>query len=153
MDWTQYDNLINVNDINEQIDNLPSGEFEELPDGKYEVAFDKAQLVPTKKDGHPMLAMEFTIIEGEFNNRKIYINQVLVMGDANDKYRVKSCNDLLRGLKSSVPVLFASVKNYNEIIDQISDECFDREYLLSKKSKQGKDGNSYANYSIIKAYE
>lgn len=154
MDWSKFDKKINVNEINDGIKELPEGEFEELPDGKYEVSLDSAELKPTKKDGYPMLAMCFTIVAGEYENRKIFVNQVLVMGDENDKYRVKSCNELLIGLGSSQTVSFNSVKEYEELINAIDDECNGMEYLIQKKSKTSKkDGKSYSSYKILEAYE
>lgn len=151
-DWSSFDK-VNVNEINEGIKDMPKGEFEELPDGKYEVALDSVEIKPTKESGYPMLAMQLTIVHGEFENRKIFINQVLVMGNDSDKYRVKSCNDLLSGLEPQTPVVFNGVRDYAEMVDQINNECKGYEYLVQKKSNTSKkDGKTYASYKFLEAY-
>lgn len=152
MDWSKYDNLVNADELNKDVDELGNNNFEELPDGNYEVAFDSAELKPTKNDGHPMVAIQLTVVHGKYENRKIFINQVLIMNDANDKYRVKTCNELLRGFKSSVPVAFTSVADYAKLVSKIEKECVDCEYLISKKSRVAKNGKSYSNYEVLKAY-
>lgn len=150
--WAEFANKVDVKAINEGLKNMPKGDYEELPDGKYEVALDNVEIKPTKDKGYPMLAMELTIVHGEFENRKIFINQVLCIGDDNDKYRVRTCNELLDGLQSETPV-FNSVSEYAEMVDRIASNCVDCEYLISKKSKTSKkDGKTYASYKFLEAY-
>ena len=147
-DWSKFDNKVDVEELNHDLDELnEGGDFEELPDGKYEVSLDSLEMKPTKQKGYPMLAARFTVIEGEFKKRKIFVNQVIIMGDQNDKYRVNTANKLLKGLDSGLTVEFKGLRDYEKLIDAVADKCVDEEYLLEMETKKG-----FTNYKILEHY-
>ena len=51
-------------------------DFEELPDGKYQVKIDKAVLTQTRSSGEPMIRWELVVISGPFEGRRIFKNSV-----------------------------------------------------------------------------
>ena len=51
-------------------------DFEELPDGKYQVKIDKAVLTQTRSSGEPMIRWELVVISGEQEGRRIFKNAV-----------------------------------------------------------------------------
>ena len=50
----------------------PSVGYEPLPAGKYLVEITDSEMKPTKAGTGEMLQLEFTVIDGEFKNRKIW---------------------------------------------------------------------------------
>ena len=50
----------------------PSVGYEALPAGKYLVEISDSEMKPTKAGNGEMLQLEFTVIDGEFKNRKIW---------------------------------------------------------------------------------
>jgi hypothetical protein len=52
--------------------------FDPLPEGRYIVTVDKAELTTTKDSGNPMIKVTLKILEGEFKNRLAWDNFVLV---------------------------------------------------------------------------
>lgn len=144
-DWSKY-NKIDAKALSAEAENL-GGNFEELPLGQYEVALENLELKPTKTKGDPMLVMTFKVVAGEFKKRKLWVNQVVLMGDENDCLRLHVANVLLRGLESDLEVKFEGVQEYSDLIDEILTRCQDAEYLLEIKERKG-----YRQYEIKERY-
>lgn len=145
VDWSKY-NKIDAKALSAEAENL-GGNFEELPLGQYEVALENLELKPTKTKGDPMLVMTFKVVAGEFKKRKLWVNQVVLMGDENDCLRLHVANVLLRGLESGLEVKFEGVQEYSDLIDEILTRCQDAEYLLEIKERKG-----YRQYEIKERY-
>lgn len=77
--WEQFDNNTDLEAFEQGVKEAEnqSGDFEDLPHGKYEVALDNIELKPTKKKGDPMIVSVFKVIEGPHKNRLIWVNQVV----------------------------------------------------------------------------
>lgn len=150
--WSNFDNF-DVAGINEGLKELNDnhGEFREVPDGKYEVEIVSMELKPTKKDGFPMLAVQFKIVEGEYKKQRLFMNQVLLRGNPNtDKYSVNACNRFLKSLGTNVAVQFQPLADYDAMIGQIFDEI-QREglqYLVEVKDTSG-----FPKFEIKEVYE
>lgn len=152
-DWGKFEN-VDVENLNKDVSELGDGEYPEIPCGKYEVAVDSMELKPTKEKGYPMLAVCFTILEGQFKKQKIFMNQVVLMGDTNDKYRVRTANAFLSSLGSDLKVSFDGIHQYEKLVDDIFTAIDGLEYLLEMKdSKPTKDGRVFKNYKIVEIYE
>ena len=52
------------------------GDYKEVPTGKYEVKIDRLELGQSKK-GDPMFICWFKILDGEYKNSMLFMNQVL----------------------------------------------------------------------------
>ena len=80
--WEQFDKNTDLEgfEADVQAAESNSGDFEELPHGKYEVALDNIELKPTKKDGKPMIVSVFKVVEGTHKGRLIWVNQVVDTG-------------------------------------------------------------------------
>lgn len=144
--WDKYGN-IDAKSLNEQASNL-SDDFEEIPVGKYEVALDSLVLKESKA-GDPMIAARFTVVNGTFQNRKVFLNQLVLKGDQNDAFRVHTCNVLLRSLESSLTdqVRFDGLQAYDQLINAVAGECTDAEYLLEISERKG-----YRNYKVLERF-
>jgi len=53
------------------------GEFEGLPDGKYQVAIEKVELTQTQNTGNPVLKWTLRVLGPRFANRLIWRNSVI----------------------------------------------------------------------------
>ena len=140
---------VNAAELNKEVNELGDGDFPEIPCGKYEVAIEKMELKPTKKTGAPMLAVQFVILTGEFKKMKLFMNQVVINGDQNDKYRVHTANTFLRSLGSDIPVSFEGVPEYETLIEKIADDIDGLEYLL----EYGENKGGYKTFKIIEIFE
>lgn len=152
--WDKYKN-IDAKKLNEEVNELKDGDFPEIPNGRYEVSLDSLELKPTKEKGYPMVAAQFTILEGQYKKQKIFMNQVLLMDDQNDKYRLKTCNAFLNSLGTNVNVVFEGVREYAEMVSRIFDLVDENrlEYLLQiSDSKPSKDGRTFKQYDIVDIY-
>ena len=145
-DWSKFDK-INAKALAEEAENLGDGDFSLIPLGKYEVCITDMQLKPTKKKGDPMLSVTFEVIAGQYKKRLEWYNQVIMMGDENDKYRLHSANTFLRSLKSHIEVKFDSVQGYSDLIDAIFDDTKKQEYELEISEKNG-----YRQYKIKQVF-
>lgn len=135
--------------LNQAANSLNTGitEFEELPDGKYEVAPISLELTTSKK-GYPMIKARFKVVVGEYKNRNIFVNQVVLTGGENDHYMLHNANTLLRGFDTGLEVSFTGLDDYDRLVNEVAKLCMAFEYLLEKTTKGG-----YSNYRIIERYE
>ena len=122
------------NDIKESSEN--TGDFKEIPHGTYEVAVEKMEMVMTKKlPERPMLSVWFKILDGEFKNSRIFMNQLLTSG-----FPIHLSTEFLRSLDSGVEVGF---EDYGQYYDNILDvyEAIEgvKEYALKKEDNKGFD--------------
>ena len=140
---------VDAKSLNKEVETLGDGDFPEIPCGKYEVSIAKMELKPTKKTGAPMLAVQFDILEGKFKKHKIFMNQVVINGDENDKYRVHTANTFLRSLGSDITVSFEGVAEYEELINEIFADIDGLEYLLDyDENKSG-----FKTFKIVEIFE
>ena len=148
--WNEFDKAIDAEALNEELASCKSkGTFEDLPDGKYEVTLDNMDLRKSKA-GDPMLTAVFTVLEGDYKNRKIFMNQVVYMGDENDKYRMNGANKFLDSLDSGLPIVFEKMSKYAVLIEDVFNaiKADGYEYLL----ELGKNKKGYTTYTIKEVY-
>lgn len=133
--------------LNDAANSLDDGGFEEIPDGQYEVAPISLELTESKK-GFPMIKAVFEIIAGQYENRRIWVNQVVLTGGENDRFMLHNANTLLRGFDTGVDVVFTGMDDYEALIDEIAERCVKCEYLLDKTTRK-----DFANYKIVERFE
>lgn len=131
-------------DINEAKENGGTGEFKEVPTGTYEVEIAKMELKESKK-GDPMVSVWFKILEGEYKNSMLFMNQVITQG-----FQVHLVNEFLRSLGTGIDVEFEDYAQYNDLLMDIYEEIdgqfeYGIKYSLSKKG--------FAEYKITDVYE
>lgn len=83
-DFSKFDNEMDLAGLMEDIENAAkdggNGDFKEVPLGDYEVSIDKLELGVSKK-GSPMLICWFKILNGEYKNSRLFMNQVMTSGN------------------------------------------------------------------------
>lgn len=155
-DWSKFDKEVDLEalaaDVEEVEKNGGSGDFEPVPDGKYEVEVEKLELTQSKK-GDPMLSIWFKIIAGDYEGQRIFYNKV--MQPQNEKafgLQVHQNNEMLRALWDCEheDVKFRGFKDYADLVLDIHEDIDGKfEYLL----KKGTDKKGYDTFEIVEVYE
>ncbi len=144
--WSNFSN-INAQELNAQVKDLSKGDFEELPLGRYEVSVEGLELKPTKEKGYPMVAAKFKVVQGEYDGRFIFMNQVVIRGDQHDAMRLRIANQFLDSLETGVDITFEGVQEYSDLIDEVFNNIGRKEYLLEIGEKKG-----FRNYKVVEVY-
>lgn len=113
IDFSKFDKKVDLeglkNDILDAEEN-GGGNFKEVPHGNYEVAITKLELGESKK-GDPMVTVWFKILDGEFKNSLIFMNQVVTQG-----FQIHIVDDFLRSLETDVEIEFESYAQFGELL-------------------------------------
>lgn len=149
MDFSQFDKAVDLeglkNDIKEAEENGGSGNRPEVPHGTYEVKISKMELTVSKSKGDPMVAIWFKILNGEFKNSLIFMNQVVTQG-----FQIHIVNDFLKSLGTEYDVDFESYNQYAKLLMDIHEEIDNNfEYAL----KYGKNDKGYNTFEIEEVFE
>lgn len=146
-DFSKFDNEYDLdglmNDIESAKNGDNNGDFKEVPLGSYEVSIDKLELGVSKK-GSPMLTCWFKILEGEFKNSRLFMNQVVSNG-----YGIHLANEFLKSLDSGVEIEFKSFKQYADMIMDVSEEIDGLEYAI----EYGETSKGYKTFEITEVFE
>lgn len=124
MNWEKFDQTVDTETINKQIEDAKNGDFgdRELESGTYTARLEKLELGETK-DGRPMLKGMFRIVGGSFNNWCMFYNRVLY-GTKNDGSMIHSANEFLRSLVDweEDEIKFTSYSEYAELAKDVFDD-------------------------------
>ena len=147
MDYAKFNNALNIEELKAGIEEAKSNskEFAEIPVNRdYEVIIEAMELGESKK-GDPMVKIKFKIIDGEFKNQRIWMNQVVNKGMS-----IHILNEFLRSLDSGVDVGFEDYQQYGTMIENIFEAIDGKfEYLL----RYGQNASGYKTFSIKEVYE
>lgn len=103
-----------IKDVKEAEKNGASGDYPEIPTGKYEVKFDNIEVKPTK-DGRPMLSVQARILEGEFKKKCVFMNRVL-FGTKNDGNMIASAVGWLKNLGTDLEIEFEGYVAFSDLV-------------------------------------
>ena len=147
--WQNFDLKIDstlLNDISNASSN--TGEFEELPLGRYEVKINSMQLTQSK-NGDPMTKTIFEVVQGQYKGRYMFKNSVIYKGDRNDAWRLKQELNFINSLQPTNQVNFYSFSDFEKQISNAFADINSRklEYLVEIKEK-----NNFRTYSVIEVY-
>lgn len=152
MDFSAFDKQVNVeqlkNDAAEIKKNGGTGDFPEIPAGTYIVKLDKLEL-GTTKDNRPMMKGQFSIIEGEYKKRKIFVNRV-VYGTKNDANMIANVLGFLESLAPSEdigPFVFNGYAALSELIMDVAEDVADLTYEVEY------DADEFNPISIVEVFE
>ncbi|MDD3049744.1 MAG: DUF669 domain-containing protein [Candidatus Cloacimonetes bacterium] len=145
--WDKFDEAVDVaglaSDVKEAAEN-GSGNFKEVPHGKYEVEVNKMELTTSKKND-PMVTIWFKVLEGEFKGSLIFFNQVVTQG-----FQIHIVNELLRAMDTDLDIEFKTYKQYFSLIMDVM-EAIDGKSEFALDYKEGKKG--FSNYEITEVYD
>lgn len=142
--WDEFDKAIDTKALAEEAKNSSSGDFAEVPHGTYEVKIEKMELVASKS-GKPMVSIWFRILNGDFENSMIFMNQVVEKA-----FGVHNMNEFLRSLGTSKEIEFVTYKQYgNLLMDMMEEIDGNFEYAL----KYGENRKGYNTFEIEEVFE
>lgn len=143
--WDQFDNAIDTKALADEVKNsADSPSYREVPEGTYEVAVEKLELV-SSKNGKPMGTIWFKVLIGEYKGSRIFYNQVLEQA-----FQVHMFNEFVRSLDSGVNVEFTSYRQYGEMLMNVA-EAIDKK--LEYGLVYGKNNKGYPTFEIEEVFE
>lgn len=146
MDFSKFDSMVDLDGLKHDIEEAKEnggGDYKEVPHGIYEVEIAKLELKESKK-GDPMVAVWFRILNGEFENAMLFMNQVITKG-----FQIHIVNEFLRSLNSGLDVDFETYTQYNDLLMDIM-EAVDgtKEYALDYGENKG-----YNTFKITEVFD
>lgn len=139
MDYSKFNKAFDVaalkNDVKEAAEN--GGNYKEVPKGQYEVKIDKMELTESKK-GDPMVSVWFTILSGEFEKSKIFMNQVITQG-----FQIHIMNEFLRSLDSGCEIQFDDFEQYAQLLMDVHEAIDSQGLEFALEYGESKGFNTY----------
>ena len=122
IDFSVFDQNVDVEQLANDVANAPDTEFEEVPDGKYIVSIEAMEIKLTKAADKLMFAVQCKIKEGNQKGRMIFFNRVISGNKSSEKWNdgkaIKSVITWLEKLETeTVPEFF----NYQDFADCVLD--------------------------------
>lgn len=148
IDFSKYDKQTDLEGLKEDtqkaIEN--GGEFEEVPTGTYEVSISELELTMSKSD-KPMVKIWYTILDGEYENNKIFQYQLVDTGQ-----KLAIIKPLLEKLtEGEIDVTFESFAQYANLIEEIKD--FIENNSLEYSLEYGENKKGFKTYRILEVFE
>lgn len=134
--FDKWDKEIDVKGLAEDVNSASQNtqEFKEVPHDTYEVKIDKMEIKETKK-GDPMVSIWFKIVNGEYKNQRLFMNQVITQG-----FQIHIVNEFLRSLDSGLDIEFVNYNQYNELLLDVLEAIDDKlEYAVEYAENKGYD--------------
>lgn len=127
-----FDNWKNNMDLDnirkEAAEAKEQGDYKEVPTGKYEVKIDRMELGQSKK-GADMFICWFKILDGEYKNSMLFMNQVLdPTPNFSTGHRIGNVNEFLESLDSEIKIEFIDPDQWENMIMDVF-EAIDRQNL------------------------
>lgn len=121
VDFSKFDEQIDMDTLQKEIREAKDSQFDEVPDGDYDVSFDQMEIKPTKKGDKLMFSVQCNILNGEQKKRKIFFNRT-ISGNTSPKWTngqaIKSVCTWLDKLETDVVPEFI---NYGDFADCVMD--------------------------------
>ena len=122
-----------------------TGDFPEIPAGRYEVSIEKMEIKESKA-GDPMLAVQFKILAGQYAKSYLFFNQVL-----NLDFQIHIANEFLRSLDTGIDVKFKDYSQYNDLVLDIHEKI--QTDGLEFGLKYSKTDKGYPEFKITDVFE
>lgn len=143
--FAQFDKQFDLaglkDDIAKAADNQK--DFEEVPDGDYEVAIQKMELRESKTK-KPMLTVWFKVVDGSRKGSLIFMNQLV-----DEAFKIHIANEFLRSLNSGLNIEFDSFVQYDKLIKEVFEASKSYEYAL----EYAHNSKGFATYTINDVFE
>ena len=151
IDFSKFDKMVDIEGLKHDIETAKekgSGEYAEVPLGTYEVKIDKMELGETgensKNPGSPMVKVQFRILNGEFENSCLFMNQVITQG-----FQIHVVNEFLRSLESGLEIGFETYSQYNDLLMDVMEKIDgSKEYAIEYGEKKG-----FKTFKIVEVFD
>ena len=143
--FAQFDQAYDLEGLKADIKEAANGStnYEEVPDGDYEVHIQKLELKESKS-GKPMVSGQFKIVAGSRKGQNIFMNQLV-----DQAFKIHIVNEFLRNLGTGLNIEFNSFSQYHNLINEVFDATakldFGLEYTHNSKG--------FAEYKITDVFE
>ena len=104
---------------------VPEQEFSPLPDGRYQVVVDRAEITTAQSSGNPMLKWTMRILGPAFRDRLLWKNSVLLSG-------------LLQYVKKDLQTCGIHLQRFSDLSNQL-EKLLDIRLEIMKKTKNGSE--------------
>lgn len=151
MDFSKFDKQVDLEGLKQDIAEAAEngGDYKEVPAGTYEVKITKIEIGETGKNskvpGSPMVKIWFKILEGEYKNSIIFMNQVITEG-----FQIHIVDEFLRSLETDVDIYFESYSQYNEVLLDVF-EAIDGKFEFALE--YGENSKGFKTYKITEIFE
>lgn len=146
MDFSKFDKMVDLEGLKHDIEDSANNEFKEVPHGNYEVAITKLELKESSK-GDPMVTVWFKILEGEYKNSLIFMNQVITRG-----FQIHIVDEFLRSLDTDIDIVFESYSQFNELLMDVF-EAIDGNFEYGLKYGENKGFNTFEITDVFEVEE
>lgn len=121
IDFSVFDNKVNLNELQKEVQEAKGTEYADVPDGTYVVSIEKMEIKLTNAKDKVMFAVQCKIKEGGYKGRMIFFNRV-ISGNSSPKWTdgqaIKSVCTWLDKLETDTIPEFV---NYNDFADCVLD--------------------------------
>ena len=124
---------VDLSAFDEDFDKAEAVDFDELPDGRYQVKVDGVRMNQAKSSGRPMIQYDLLVISGKQTGRHIFKTSVITVAS-------------LPFVKRDVKTLGIELKRLSELPDRL-DDILDVTLEVTKRTK-GEFTNVYFNRKI-----
>lgn len=147
--FDKWNKSIDVEGLKKDIaeaDNGQQGEYREIPVGTYECKIEKLELKESSK-GSPMVSAWFRILNGDYENNLLFMNQVITQG-----FQISIVNRFLKSLEAVDDDLieFKDYAQYNDLLMDIMEAVDGQLEFLIEYKKSKKD---FAVYTVKEVYD
>lgn len=121
VDFSAFDEKVDVAALQKEVQEAPDTQYDEVPDGEYDVSFDKMEIKQTKKGDKLMFALQANILEGDQKGRKIFFNRVIA-GNTSPKWDdAKAIKSVITWLDKLETETVPEFVNYSDFADCVLD--------------------------------
>ena len=120
-DFSAFDEQVDLIELQKEVQEADDSQFDDVPDGTYEVSFDKMEIKQTKAKDKLMFSVQCSILDGDQKGRKIFFNRT-ISGNTSPKWTngmaIKSVCTWLDKLETDTVPEFV---NYSDFADCVLD--------------------------------
>lgn len=125
VDFSAFDEQVDLDALQKEVQETDDSQFADVPDGEYEVGFDSLEIKPTKKKDKLMFSAQCSILDGDQKGRKIFFNRV-ISGNTSPKWTnaqaIKSVCTWLDKLETETVPEFINYSDFAECVLDIFQE-------------------------------
>ena len=147
--FDKFDQQINMKEIERQKKEAAqnTGDYEEVPAGKYIAKIENMELGLTKKDQRPMFKVQMRLVEGCGNTEEVFLSKYtkkkpcifmnrVIFGTKNDGSMIASVEGWLNKIGFEKTIVFAGYNDFaNEILD-CAEQCENLEFEVEYNPDQ-----------------
>jgi hypothetical protein len=129
---------VDLSRFDNEFENAPveeKGEFDPVPDGKYQVNVDKVEITTAKTTGNPMLKWTLKILAPRFRGRLLWRNNVM------------ASRENIRWLKNDLHICGLDLQKLSDLPANL-ERLLDVKLEVTKRTK-GENENIYFNRRIV----